>query len=109
MSRVAHPAQQRRKGEGYADSSFRTACSASLVAKLFHELFEILRLAEVAINRGEADVGDLVELRELFHCHFTYDFGRDFRLAQCFETSLDAVDDALDPVVVDGPLAQGDA
>src|SRR4051812_12104702 len=47
-------------------------CSRSVsllvaVAKLVDEGLEILRLAEVAIDRGEADEGDLVEVGERVH------------------------------------------
>src|SRR5262249_62199220 len=43
------------------------AASAGVAAELANELLEVLRLAEVAIHRGEADIRHLVECGERGH------------------------------------------
>src|SRR5690242_12168652 len=41
------------------------------LAQLAEKGLEVLGLAEVAIDRGEADIGDGVDLLERLHHHFT--------------------------------------
>src|SRR6201999_324841 len=73
-SRMTQPTAglgQTRPSPRSARSRAARMCSMSLgllvVAKLVDEGLEILRLAEIAIDRGEADEGDLVEIGERVH------------------------------------------
>src|SRR5262249_40523425 len=77
-------------------------------AKLLDEGLEILRLAEVPVNRGEADVGDLVEVGQRVHDDLADGRALDLVLARAFQAPDDTVDDALQPLAVDRPLAQRD-
>src|SRR5262245_6363444 len=90
-------------------------CSRSVVrwsvfvtAELADEGLEVLGLAEVAIDRGKADVGDLVQRGERVHHRLADMSRRDLGLARAFQAPNDAVDHALQPVLVDWPLAQRD-
>src|SRR5690348_10794862 len=72
------------------------------------ELAEILRLAEIAIDRGEADIGDRIERRQHFHHQLADHVALDFGLARAFELTDDGIDRALDAFAFDRPLAQRD-
>ena len=69
---------------------------------------EIARLAEIAIDRGEAHIGDVVERLQAFHHQFADALGRDVGVALALELAHDAVDHPLDPLGRDGALAQRD-
>ena len=73
------------------------------------EGLEVLGFAEVAVDAGEADVGDGVHFFQCFHDEFAELGGGDVGFAGGFELADDAGDDALDPFVLDGALAEGDA
>src|SRR5579863_437906 len=60
------------------------------------KLAEILGLAEIAIDRGEADIGDLIEARQRLHHQFADHVAGDFRLARAFELTHQGIDHALD-------------
>ena len=75
-----------------------------LTAELADEVFEILRLAEVAIDRREADERNLVERRERVHDHLADQLGRYLALAEALEPPDDAVHHALDTIGFDRPL-----
>src|SRR4051794_13550993 len=72
------------------------------------EFPEILRLAEIAIDRGEAHIGDLVEAGQRLHDEAADDVARYLALARALELANHRVDDALDLLGLDRPLAQGD-
>src|SRR6185437_5368449 len=72
------------------------------------ELAEILGLAEIAVDRGEADIGDLVEAGERLHDEPADHLARDLALAGAFELPDQRVDDPLDALPLDRPLAQRD-
>src|SRR3954447_3622283 len=72
------------------------------------ELAEILGFAEISGDRGEADVGDLVEGRQRLHHEFADHVARHLGLAGAFELAHQRVDHPLDPVGFDRPLAQRD-
>src|SRR6185437_4665593 len=73
------------------------------------EFAEILGLAEIAIDRGEADVGHLIEGRQRFHDQLADHVARNIGLTRAFELADDRVDHALDTLRLDRPLAQRDA
>src|SRR5690606_29337532 len=76
--------------------------------KLADDLLEILGLAEIAIDRGEADIGHAVEVAQPFHDEFADLLARDLGLAGALELAHDAVDHALHPFLVHRALAQRD-
>src|SRR5215475_8095435 len=80
--------------------------------RVFPELaehgFEILGLAEIAIDRGEADIGDVVELAQMLHHDLTDRLRGNLRLAAALELAHDGGYHLLDPLRIDGALAQGD-
>src|SRR5690349_9345444 len=82
--------------------------SVFVTAELADEGLEVLGLAEIAVDRGEADIGDLVQGGERIHHRFADMGGRDLGLARAFEAPDDAVHHALQTVPVHGTLAQRD-
>src|SRR5260370_29144725 len=72
------------------------------------ELAEILGLAEIAVDRGEADIGDLIEDRQRLHYLLADLLAADLGLARTFELAHQRIDHALDPLRLDRPLAQRD-
>src|SRR4051812_25103072 len=70
------------------------------------DLREIARLAEVLINRSEADVGDVVDRFQTVHHRFADLAGRDF-VAAGFELALDRADQPVDTLGGDVALAAG--
>src|SRR5947209_7980710 len=71
------------------------------------DLREIARLAEVLVDAGEADVGDVVDRLEAVHHRFA-DSGRRDLVAAGFELALDRGDEPVDAVGRDVALAAGD-
>src|SRR5580658_10697633 len=69
------------------------------------EFAEILGLAEVAIDTGEADIGDLVEGGQRFHDQLADLISRDIGLARAFQLADDRIDHPLDPLGLDRALA----
>src|SRR5258707_11531008 len=72
------------------------------------EFAEILGLAEIAVDRGKADIGDLVERRQRLHDQLADHVARDVGFARAFELAHQRIDDALDAVGLDRALAQRD-
>src|SRR5262245_34794541 len=82
---------------------------AVIVARKFTQhLFEILGLAEIAVYRGEAHIGDVVKGPQPFHDEIADGLGGDIGFPGAFELADDRRDHALDPVGIDRPLAQCD-
>src|SRR5215813_13059896 len=74
------------------------------VLELVQELVDVL---ELAVDGGEADVGDLVELAEALHDDRPDAGGRDLALLGVVEHGLDLVDDPVELDRRDGPLLAG--
>src|SRR5262245_36256571 len=97
-----------------ASESAAPICSKSanlpsvFVTELADEGLKILGLAEITVDRREADIRDLVQGGEGIHDRLADMRGRNFGLARAFEASHDAVHHALQPVLVDRTLAQRD-
>src|SRR6516162_1727681 len=72
------------------------------------EIPEILRLAEVPVDRGETDIGNLIEARQRLHDEASDHVTRDIDLARTLQLPHQRVDDALDSLGLERPLAQGD-
>src|SRR6185369_13863406 len=68
------------------------------VAKLVDEGLEILRLAEVPVDRGEADEGDLVEIGERVHHRLADGVAADLVLARALQAPDDAVHHPVQPL-----------
>src|SRR6185437_16725202 len=68
------------------------------------EFAEILRLAEIAIDRGKAHIGNLIERRQRLHHQLADHVTRDVALARAFELAHDGIDDALDALALDRTL-----
>src|SRR5690606_11044860 len=85
------------KGEG--------ALSLADLGHAAGEFFEILCLAEVLIDAGEADIGDRIEALQPLHHQFADALRGDFGVAQRFELSLDAGDELFDLHRADRALA----
>src|SRR6185312_1564 len=79
-----------------------------LAGELAEHRLEILGLAKIAIDRGEADIGDVVELAQMLHHDLADRFRRDFRLAAAFEFPHDGRDHLLDPLRIDRTLTKAD-
>src|SRR3954452_6634535 len=95
---------QTRPNPRSASSSAARMCSMSValfvVAKLVDEGLEILRLAEIAIDRSEADEGDLVEIGERVHHRLADGVALDLVFAGALQAAHDAVHDALQALTV---------
>src|SRR5262249_7822818 len=74
---------------------------AQQILELVHELIDVL---ERAIDRGEAHVGDGVELVERLHHRLADHRARDLALGAVEEAALDAVDVLLDLLDADRAL-----
>src|SRR6185295_14442025 len=71
-----------------------------------HRLAEIVRGLEAAVHRGEADIGDLVELGELADDEVAHPAGGHLALTERAQPLDHAVDRAFDLVGGDGALPQ---
>src|SRR3954452_2831923 len=88
--------------------SFAYQCRAVVVAGEFAEhRLKILGLAEIAIHRGEAHIGDVVELAQMLHHDLADGFRRNLRLAAALQLAHDRRHHLLDPFRIDLALAQG--
>ena len=108
MKRRSSSAIGRARGVPRAAILAQLASSSALAGELADEVLEILGLAEIAIDRGEADIGDVVEALQPLHHQLADLLGRDLALAGALELAHDAVDHALDPLGLDRALAQRD-
>src|SRR5271165_6183701 len=92
------------------ESTLRGSAIARLVgfAQRADEILEILRLAEVAVDAGEADIGHRIQLLQRVHHQLADLLGGDVALARGLELAHHAVNDPLDPFLLDRPLAQRD-
>src|SRR5581483_156220 len=80
-----------------------------LVAREFGERrLEILGLAEIAINRGEAHIGDVDEVAQIGHHGLADGFRGDLALALAFQLTDDLRYHLIDPFRLDRALAQRD-
>src|SRR5208282_4413429 len=87
---------------------WRSAPSLGVATQLLDEVLEVLGLAEIAVDRGEAHVGHGVEGAERIHDELPDRLGADVALPRALQPAHDAVDDPLDAVGIDRPLAAGD-
>ncbi len=71
------------------------------------EFLEVLRLAEVAVDARETDIGHAVELAQTVHHHFTNARGFDLAFAGCFNLTLDARNEPVEAFLRDTAFARG--
>src|SRR5882757_1482975 len=87
--------------------SFAYQRRAIVVAgELAEHRLKILGLAEIAIHRGEAHIGDVVELAQMLHHDLADRLRGNLRLAAAFQLAHDRGHHLLDPFRIDRPLAQ---
>ncbi len=86
-------------GVSLGSSSPDNSASASL---------EVLRLAEIPVDRGEAHIGDVVELAQMLHHRLADRLRGDFALALALELAHDLGHHLLDALGLDRALAQRD-
>src|SRR5439155_24505921 len=102
------PAWHRRRSWAPGPSSAwgSPPCSFSFhssLANAFHCRAQVFQRLEVAVDRGETDVGDLVKAAELLHNQLADLAGRYFGRATPEERGLDLVHQRLDRSGRDGP------
>src|SRR4051812_14640909 len=88
-------------------TSTMTGPGLAPIADRAGDLREVARLAEVFVDRREADVGDGVERIEAVHPRLA-DLARLHFVAAGFELTLDRGNEPVDPLGRDIPLAAGD-
>src|SRR5260370_21255708 len=86
----------------------RRRLAVLLARELIEHRLEILGLAEIAIDRGEAHIGDVVELSQRLHDRLADGLGGDFALALAFELTHDLGHDLVDALGLDRALPQRD-
>src|SRR5437660_10237709 len=59
---------------------------------------KILRLPEIAVDRGKADIGKLIKCRQRFHDQFADVLARNLGVARTFELAHQGIDDAFHPL-----------
>src|SRR5262249_18106676 len=74
--------------------------------ELADQHLEVLGLAEVLVDRGEPDIGDLIQARQRLHDELADHRGRDLVLAEALEAADDPGDRAIDALALHRPLAQ---
>src|SRR5207344_1586786 len=79
-----------------------------VAGKLAEHSFKILGFAEIAVDRGEAHIGDVVELAQMLHHDLANRLGGNLGLSAAFELAHDSGDHLLDPLRIDRAFAQGD-
>src|SRR5262250_790190 len=77
-----------------------------LVSRQFSEHpLEILGFTEIAVDRGEAHIGDVVEIAQVRHHGFADGLGCDFVLTEAFKLAHDPRNSLLDAIGIDIALA----
>src|SRR5262249_3418838 len=67
---------------------------------------EILRLAEIAVDRGKSHIGNVIEFAQMLHDDLANGFRGNLALALALELADDLRNHLLDPLRLDGALAQ---
>src|SRR5262249_25032762 len=80
----------------------------ALAGQLAKQFLEVLGLAEVLVNRGEAHIGYIVEHLERLHDELADGLGLDVALAQALKPAHDARHHALDALTLDRAFGKRD-
>src|SRR5262249_674689 len=80
----------------------------AVVGQLIERRLEVLGLAEIAVNRGEAHIRHVVELAQMLHHRLADGLRRDLVLAETLQLAHDLRYFLLDPLRIDRALAQCD-
>src|SRR5271165_5128376 len=86
----------------------RSAPSIAIRGDPSDKIPEILGFAKIPVDRGEADIGHLIEACQRLHDQPANRFARDVGLARTLQLAHQRVDDALDAFGLDRTLAQSD-
>ncbi len=106
---AAEPAPRQRERRPHVLDVVHRPEALSALFERAQEVLEVPRLAEVAVDAGEADVSDGVHLLQRLHHQLADILARHLALTGRFKLADEAIHDALDPLVLDRALAQGDA
>src|SRR5215469_3145189 len=80
----------------------------ALLRQFVEHGLEVLGLAEIAVDRGEAHISDVVERPQRLHHHLAHRLGGDFALALALELAHDLGHGLIDALRLDRTLAQRD-
>src|SRR5215469_2111917 len=80
----------------------------ALLRQFVEHGLEVLGLAEIAVDRGEAYISHVVERPQRLHHHLAHRLGRDFALALALELAHDLGHGLIDALRLDRTLAQRD-
>src|SRR5215468_298580 len=80
----------------------------ALLRQFVEHGLEVLGLAEIAVDRGEAYISDVVERPQRLHHHLAHRLGGDFALALALELAHDLGHGLIDALRLDRTLAQRD-
>src|SRR5262249_21241781 len=72
------------------------------------EIPEILGFPEITVDRGEADIGDLIEARQRLHDEAPDHIARDVGLARALQLTHQRADYPFYPFRLERALSQGD-
>src|SRR5262249_61801960 len=86
----------------------RRRARLSIFRQFVEQTFEILGLAEIAIDRGEADIGNVVERAQRLHHHLAHGLGGDLAFTLAFKLAYDFRDCLINALGLDWTLAQRD-
>src|SRR5690606_1834188 len=86
----------------------RFLAGAILLRDFGQDLLEVRRLAEIPVNGRESHISNGIEPAQGLAHDLTDRRGKDLRLTRAFELPDDARYHAIDPLLLDGPLAQRD-
>src|ERR1700761_3962981 len=79
------------------------------LAQSTDEVLVVLGFTEITVDRGKSYIGDRIELLQRVHHQFADLLAGNIAFARCLELADDRIDDALDALLLDRPLAQRDA
>lgn len=80
---------------------------STLLSQGFEFVHELINVLELAVDRREPDIGNLVELVQLLHDFFADDPTFNFTFAHLLDPLLDAIRDVLDRGRADGSFLAG--
>src|SRR6516162_3848982 len=80
----------------------------ALLRQFVEHGLEVLGLAEIAVDRGEAHIGNVVERAQRLHHHLAHRLRGDFALALALELAHDLGHGLIDALRLDRTLAQRD-
>ena len=89
------------------EAILRPSTITALLSQRFQLVHELVDVFELAVDRGETNIGDLIQLMKLFHQLFTDDPALDFGFAHFLNAFLDAIRHVFDGGGTDRPFFAG--